>query len=206
MPPVTKTCRFCNHHSITLQKVKQHEVSIHHACVNCGRSMDSIEKLFEHQNGDCFSKIGFTYQLKKCDLCEKILLSFRMPMHVKYCSQQEKRFKCDECDVTFHRQYHQLRHQKNRSEKTFCSECSFVSCNKKGLFTHLKLEHKELFSGNLDDKLMGYYARREHMNRCLESQSGSVKISSKPKVYRILPKPKPGRWIVKLKRLEFSTA
>ena len=58
--------------------VKQHEISIHHACVNCDRSMDSIEKLFEHQNGECFSKIGLSYRLKKCDICEKILLAFRM--------------------------------------------------------------------------------------------------------------------------------
>ena len=167
-------CRFCKHRAMYEFVLKLHEVLVHYACVNCGKSMKSLLQLLEHQHEEniCASKVPSSYKVNKCDLCNYIAPSLTLKKHV--------------------RESHKDNTESSNDAGQFCRYCN-CGFRRGNLLRHMKLKHKELCATPLvksDD-----YIDPERL-----SAGGTT---SKSKVFHILPRPKPGKWIVPLQKLQF---
>ena len=169
------TCRFCKHRAMYDKVLKEHEVLVHYACVNCGKSMKSLQHLLEHQQEKtiCASKVPLSYKVNKCNFCNYITSSLKMKTHVHNShkdnkeNSKEAEHRCQYCNCDFPRRGH--------------------------LVLHMKHKHKELCA-----------SQSKKNDSCINPDRPLARgTSSKSKVFHVLPRPKPGKWIVPLQKLRF---
>jgi len=140
-------CESCKRHFINEKQMKNH-VCAHLQCELCDEKFIRIRNLKIHMKGH------EGYKIIPCEVeeCEGLFLSRRRYLAHKRDihdpKNQERKFKCDNCDAAFKTRPTLTKHIKalhsGRGRDYKCSECDKAYTKKYDLLTHMHLKHKQI--------------------------------------------------------------
>ena len=167
-----------------------------YSCGHCQVYLTSLQDLKEHFNSfhnkeskstDSKSKSNSKAKSKKCNLCNKDVRPYYLPIHMKSVHEKRKDIECDKCDQMFSRRHYLNKHKmhihegiKRKKQPKVYVECD--QCNKKlqkqCLANHIKIAHSEIknFECDFCDKTFParYYLERHH--KSMHQDEDSVKV------------------------------
>ena len=132
--------------------------------------------------------------------------------HIKSLSERKNK-KCDRCNKSFTKMSHLQRHSeqhdlKENGLKYHCGECSANYCSRSGFDRHVKSLHKgmEIEPSIILDETNSESTDANILEQATEEKSKDIIKSplSKLETLSTVPKPKKGKWIVQLKRIDDS--
>ena len=223
-----KKCSYCTKTFSISSSLLQHKIFVHNLCCGCKKTFPNVRSLFEHQK-QCQFPISSTRKIIKCNQCDALFNYFNARRHKQTVHEKMRAFACKKCDMKFFQKEHLSSHlsgsslaikpyrcdmcdfksctklpnnqhnHRNASEMSFqCSRCDYKSSHK----PHV-LEHEQRGKKNAVRvcSKCGYRSCNKSFNH--ECKTDLMQEKPKEKVYNVLPLPIPGKWIVKLERLDF---
>ena len=165
-------CPSCKKKFFSADSLSNHMLMYHHN--------DIERKTHEEKSGTFEKTFNCEYCIEK--FCTKSSLRRHSgERHADQLKFSNDSFKCSRCDCTFTLKFSKGRHEAMFSGQLHsCKLCLFKSCNERGVKVHMRQEH--INPGN----------------NLIEEQ----KIHKTQKTYYVLPRPKKGKWIVPLQKIE----
>ena len=112
--------------------VRNHEVG-EFKCNHC-------EKIFQRDSQlKCHFDNVHNKTMKKCDLCEQVLLATNLKNHVKNMHTKQSQVKCDKCDIMFKKDHAFRKHLSERH----CKQCGETFASNYEKKVHRNLYHGE---------------------------------------------------------------
>lgn len=127
----------------------------------------------------------------------------------------QKDYSCKYCDAKFKGQWYLKQHMRNSSGKTLkCEKCPAKFCHEINIGRHMNMEHNnKVYQTKISKKLNVDHSAPKNVQKVnLVNESSNFdenmtfdkvhKSAEKRKIYNVLPRPKKGQWIVRLKILQ----
>ncbi|XP_021693924.1 transcription factor grauzone [Aedes aegypti] len=141
-------CDQCSEEFDSFGKLEKHCRQEHDSAPNvvcCNRAYQKLNGLYQHV---CRHKNLFKYRCKECDRCFKNVDGLNMHNLLHHTPEEEKRFRCHQCDTAFasellltsHLNWHATVEPKN----IICHKCNKYFTNTKMLENHTLTHHPEL--------------------------------------------------------------
>lgn len=137
-------CKFCNKVLANINTFKSH-MQLHtgrrHVCETCGKGFSGKAELLYHQAA--VHKYGRMYACNQCD--------YKAPRKIDLVEHErihtgERPFACEECGLTFRRQYHWRKHTLLHKEKTVkCLQCPRMFYLKGDMMAHYNNVHDRIY-------------------------------------------------------------
>merc|ERR1712150_130939 len=111
------------------------------ACDICKKKV-AASTLPNHMR-NCQRKLDNDYLM--CDKCNyKTVLASHLKEHIAHRHNGEKRYKCDQCEKTFYKQYHLDNHRSMHSKTAdfICEECGCALMTRDRLLCHIRKKHR----------------------------------------------------------------
>lgn len=175
-----RICSFCSFSSINKSRFFYHGVIKHKYCFQCQVEFNSVQNTDYHMKK---SHPKQTYlHLKECHQCHTFLGNVgALNFHREKCGQSSK-FQCNICSRTFAFKSKYEKHVKLSNGKlSSCHLCAFQTCSNYGIQVHQGRVH----------------GQAEEWSKALVTQK-----HEKQKIFHVLPRPKKGKWIVKLMKID----
>ena len=213
----------CTYKGLTYHTRKYHLETFRFKCSDCGKLFETEDSLSDHKYKrktackafkNAYQKMKFSTNINSetdinSDPTEKLTLK-------DWC--------CPKCDASFTTKYFRDKHIDESENIVDCLFCSFKSCTLKALQAHQRTYHYDKFKFEckkcnkrfLNEKTLSNHlhimnaCRRHIVTQVQDNLQYWQKRSTEElldktefeKVYYVLPRPKKGKWIVPLQRIE----